>query len=89
MKVDITSTERGLLSFLLAKIHKTDPDLIVVRLTFIDHYECSFMVCYIYIYTRNYNNAVCPSWPMMTIMSRFCKINGENSFRKVIKEPFY
>ena len=30
MKIDMISTERGLLSFLLAKIHKTDPDLIVV-----------------------------------------------------------
>lgn len=29
MKVDVTGSERGLLSFLLAKIHKTDPDLIV------------------------------------------------------------
>jgi len=36
MKVDISGSERGLLSFLLAKIHKTDPDLIVVRLIFLE-----------------------------------------------------
>ena len=30
MKVDIMGTERGLLGFMLAKIHKLDPDVIVV-----------------------------------------------------------
>lgn len=30
MKVEVLPTERALLAFLLAKIHKLDPDLIVV-----------------------------------------------------------
>ena len=30
MKVEMMGTERALLGFLLAKIHKVDPDLIVV-----------------------------------------------------------
>ena len=33
MKIEIMGTERALLGFLLAKIHKVDPDIIVVRLT--------------------------------------------------------
>jgi hypothetical protein len=31
MKVEIMGTERALLGFLLAKMHKMDPDVIVVR----------------------------------------------------------
>ena len=31
MKMEIMGTERALLGFLLAKIHKVDPDVIVVR----------------------------------------------------------
>lgn len=31
MKVEVLPTERALLGFLLAKIHKIDPDLIVVN----------------------------------------------------------
>ncbi len=33
MKVDIMATERALLGFLLAKIHKIDPDVVVVSKT--------------------------------------------------------
>ena len=32
MKTEISSTERGLLGFLLAKIHKVDPDLLLVTI---------------------------------------------------------
>lgn len=34
MKVDVMGNERALLGFLLAKIHKIDPDIIVVSISF-------------------------------------------------------
>ena len=34
MKVEVLPTERALIGYLLAKIHKLDPDLIVVSVVF-------------------------------------------------------
>ena len=42
MKVDIMPTERGLIGVLLAKIQKLDPDVLVVRKTYlICHFLCA------------------------------------------------
>lgn len=34
MKVEVLPTERALIGYLLAKIHKLDPDLIVVSIAY-------------------------------------------------------
>ena len=47
MKMEIMGTERALLGFLLAKIHKVDPDVIVVRgqIVFVNGVICCANVC--------------------------------------------
>ena len=43
MKMEIMGTERALLGFLLAKIHKVDPDVIVVRRPTLFEKMCNFL----------------------------------------------
>ncbi len=45
MKMEIMGSERALLGFLLAKIHKVDPDVIVVSYTIALYRKIVYCIC--------------------------------------------